>query len=188
MDFINIICNVILSVIFAASFICIFFFTYVKDVERQIVLDNLKYVVSTLLSTPIELLKSAGLYDINKLSELIPTTEDDYNADKTVMDNNNKLMKKSYTYIGILLGVGLFIVLLLSIYKHGLHNKKAGLMYFFMLILKNLLMVSGIGIAELIFLISIGANYKVCDNNVIIKGILVNLNKLDNQDNYDHFD
>jgi len=184
MDFINIICNVILSVIFAASFICIFFFTYVKDVERQIVLDNLKYIVSTLLSTPIRLLKHDGLYDVNKLSELI-STNDDYEADKTVIDNNNKLMKKSYNYIGILLGVGLLIVLILSIYKHRFENIKAGLMYFFILILKNLIMVSGIGLSEFIFLKLVIANFKSSDNNIIIKEILMNLNNLDNHDHFD---
>ena len=187
MDFINIICNVILSVIFAASFICVFFFTYAKDVEKQIVLDNLKYIVTTLLGTPIALLKSEGLYDTNMLSQLKPN-DNDYKADKIVVDINNKLLKKSYIYIGILLIVGLSIVFGLSMYKNRNKSREVGLMYFLILILKNLFMVSGIGLTELIFLLSIGANFKAADDNVIIKEILINLNNMKNDNNHNHKD
>jgi hypothetical protein len=185
MDFINIICNVILSVIFAASFICIFFFTYAKNVEKQIVLDNLKYIVTTLLGTPISLLKSEGLYDTNILSQLKPG-KDDYEADKTVIDNNNKLMKKSFLYIGILLVVGLSIVFGLSMYENRDKNEGVGLMYFRTLILKNLFMVSGIALVEFIFLTLIAAKFKAADDNAIIKEILINLNNMKN--NNDHED
>jgi hypothetical protein len=175
MDFLNIICNVILSVIFASSFICIFFFTYAKNVERQVVLDNLKYIISSLLSTPIAILKSLSLYDISKLSQFHPN-EEDLLEDKKVVDSNNELIMKSITYIGGMLVCGLIIVLGLSIYKKRDEDLKSGFMYFFTLILINLFMVSGIGLTEFAFLNLIGANFKAADDNVIIKQVLINLN------------
>ena len=175
MDLLDIICNVILSVCFAASFICIFFFTYAKDVERQVVLDNLKYIINSLLSTPIEILKNYSLYDTNKLSQLKPT-EDDLKEDEKVIESNNKLLITSFTFIGILLLIGLLTVFGLIMYKHRNEEMEVGMKHFGILILKNLFMTTGIGITEFIFLNTIGANFKAADGNVIIKQILINLN------------
>ena len=93
MDFIDIISNVILSVIFSASFICIFFFTYAKNVEKEVVINNLTYLVNSLLSSPISLFKNFSIYNYanNQLSELKPTN-DDLVADSKVIKINNDFM------------------------------------------------------------------------------------------------
>jgi len=179
MDLIDIICNVILSVIFAAGFICIFFFTYAKNVEKQVVINNLNYIVNSLLSSPIYLFKNLSVYNYvnNKLSEL-KSPNDDLDEDSNVIKINNDLMKKSYTYIGILLFVGLIIVFVLSIYKNRDNDIKSGLIYFFILILKNLFMTSGIGLTEFIFLKFVASQFMAADDNVIIKQVLINISKL----------
>ena len=52
----HLIVNVILSVAFASSFIGIFFFTYGKEVEKNIIINNVQYTVDELLSFPSALL------------------------------------------------------------------------------------------------------------------------------------
>ena len=179
MDFIDIICNVILSVIFASSFICIFFFTHGKNVEREVVINNLTYIVNSLLSSPIALFKNSPEYNYanNQLSALKPSNND-LEADSNVIKNNNDLMKKSFIYIGILLFIGLILVFILSIYKNRNNDIKSGLIYFFILILKNLFMTSGIGLTEFIFLKFVASQYMAADDNVIIKQVLINISKL----------
>ena len=168
-DYIDIICNVILSVIFAASFICIFFFTYAKNVEKQVVINNLNYVVESLVGSPIALLKSYSLFDTSKLSQLNSDHNADAEADKKVADNNNLLQNKAYKYIGIMLTLGLITVITLALcYKD--------ISYIPLVIFKNILLTCGIALTEFIFLICIGAKYMAADNNVIIKQFLININ------------
>jgi hypothetical protein len=48
--------NFLLSTAFATSFIALFFFTYVKNIEREIVLDNVNYVIDDLTTTFLTIL------------------------------------------------------------------------------------------------------------------------------------
>jgi hypothetical protein len=86
-------------------------------------------------------------------------------------------MIKSIKYIGSLLILGLMIVFGLSLYKNKDEGFKAGFLYFGILILKNLFLTSGIALTEFIFLTAIGSQYISADSNVIIKQILININK-----------
>jgi hypothetical protein len=48
--------NFLLSTAFAQSFIAIFFFIYVKHEEKQMVVDNLNYVIDDLTTTFLTIL------------------------------------------------------------------------------------------------------------------------------------
>ena len=175
MDFLDIICNVILSVIFAASFICIFFFTYAKNIEADIVVKNLVYIINNLISNPISLLKGRSLYDTSKLDNLKPS-DHDVDEDNKVEKNNLILLNKSFKYIGAMLIIGLIVVFILSLYKYK--NMKDALKYFGNIIIKNLIMLTGIAIVEYIFLNAVAAQYISADTNIIIKEIIDNINKI----------
>ena len=190
LDKTEILCNILLSVSFASFFICIFFFTYAKDVEKQIVVNNLVYLVDTCLSKPIAILKSYSLYNTDNLSQMKPD-EHDFEDDHKVAKSNELLWNMSIKYIGSMMIISILVVLIICFIKKN--NKQNNfsinqtqyiisvLYYFSKIIFKNMLMVTGIGLTEYIFLNYVAAEFMAADANILIKQIIINLIKIINE-------
>ena len=158
----HLIVNVILSVAFASSFIGAFFFTYGKEVEKSIIVNNVQYTVDELLGFPSALLSDdikkkliTYLNDV-KLSDMTV-------ADKKVSDNNTQLLQKA----GIILSILLVVSLVASFYI----SKKYNLNFPFILS-QNLILLCGIGLVEFVFLKFIAGNYISANPNIVKKKIL----------------
>jgi len=154
--------NVILSVAFASTFIGIFFFTYAKNVEKDVVVNNVNYTVDSLLSG-ITVLANDDAKKI--LAEQVSQVKlgDMSGADKEVNDNNSKLLVQSAKILGTILVVSLITTFIIAkIYD----------LDFTELIIQNLILLCGIGLTEFIFLKFIIANFISANPNIVKKKVL----------------
>jgi hypothetical protein len=154
--------NVILSVAFAATFIGIFFFTYAKNVEKDVVVNNVNYTVDSLLSGITVVLND----DVkNILSDQVSQVKlgDMSGADKEVDDNNSKLLIQSAQILGTLFVVSLVSTFIIAKYYD---------LDFTELIIQNLILLCGIGLTEFVFLKYIIANFISANPNIVKKKVL----------------
>lgn len=158
----HIIVNVSLNVAFAACFIGFFFFTYAKEVEKQIVINNVEYTVSDLFGNAVELLPDTvrGIAGAKLKSTKLPNMEQ---ADKKVEAANNELLKLSAMVLGGLL----FIVLIATKYISDANN-----INYEDAIYHNLILLVCIGITEFIFLKGIAENYISANPNIVMYNIV----------------
>ena len=158
----NISVNVILSVALAASFIGIFFFTYVKNVEKEIVVKNVNYTISNFtdliknLMSPVvktELIKELNVSKLPNMNE----------EDNKVEQDNNILLFKSGKLLGLLLAISLIVAIGIC-YIYNLN--------FIEIFSQNLILLCGIALVEFLFLRLVISNYISADPNVVKKQIL----------------
>lgn len=154
--------NVILSVAFAATFIGIFFFTYAKNVEKDVVVNNVNYTVDSLLSG-ITVLVNDNVKTIlsNQVSQV--KLGDMSGADKEVDENNKKLLIQSAQILGTILVVSLVSTFMIAKYYD---------LDFTELIIQNLILLCGIGLTEFVFLKYIIANFISANPNIVKKKVL----------------
>jgi hypothetical protein len=160
-----IIINILLSITLAASFIVIFYFTYVKNIEEKIVVNNVKYTIDQLgdsilpIFSPtdkeklLESLKEIKLPDINE-------------ADEYVLTENKKLEKTAYTYITLLIVIIFSIVTILLIF-----NPKYNILE---IVIKNLILLGFIGLTEYLFLTFFISKYISANPSKILSKIISN--------------
>jgi len=134
--------NIAMSVALATTFIVIFFFTYVKDVERKIVVKNVNYIVDDLdegvvpfLSTE---LKKQLYFNLDSIK--LPNMDA---IDKKVADDNNKLLVKSAK----LFGTSFIILMVTAFFISKTYN-----LNFYELFITNLLLLCAIAFTEYAFL------------------------------------
>ena len=158
------IANLILFCTFAASFLTIFFFTYVKDIEEEIVLNNISYLIDETFDSYVVLLTEEQK---KRIKEYINTLvlKDMSAEDEKVRNNNDKLKKMTYKIISISIVVSIITTYLICLYND--YN-------FTEILMKNLILLSGVGLIEFIFLRLFGANY-ICANMNYVKGRIATL-------------
>ena len=162
MEIISIIINILLSVSFVATFICIFFITYAKKVEEDVVLKNVEYIIdntvgsmTSLIPEPIKLLLRY------KLSAQRP--KDMTKEDNDVEKKNNELIAYALQVIALCLtAVIILTYFMASTYK--LDYSK--------FIVQNLIIVAVLGYVEYLFLNYAGRNFISADMNVIKTSLL----------------
>ena len=157
--------NFLLATSFAASFITFFFFTYAKDVEKTIVVDNVNYTIDNLVSTLLELVP-------NHLKELlrIKINNIDFDnmkeEDKKTDDANNKLLDFSIKIYGTLLVVCFISAFLIARFSN---------VNFEDILISNLILLVAIAITEYFFLNYIIAKFISVDPNKIKYAFVENL-------------
>lgn len=153
--------NLILGVGIFSVFVCIFYFTYASVVEKNIVIKEIDYLVDDMtenftnigIKLPLKPLKAPDMSD----------------ADKSVQDTNNKLIKQATQAIGILAGVCVFIsILLYYFYRFNIKD----------ILIGNFILLLFIALTEFYYSTFIAANYDSVDKNVIKLHILENLRKI----------
>jgi hypothetical protein len=148
--------NVLVLVAFAISFITIFFFTYVKEIEKQIVINNVNYLINNLIPHTNLLnqdIKKKIIDEIDKIQ--LP---DLANEDKEVKARNKTLINKSILIITIICIIVFFIsYFMCTKYNIDLSN----------VIIRNILLVIGIGMTEFVFLHLAIKRYISADPNVV---------------------
>lgn len=134
--------NIAMSVALATTFIAIFFFTYVKDVERKIVLKNVNYIVDDLAEGVVPFLpKEIKKQLYHNLDEIkLPNMDA---IDKQVADDNNKLLTKSAK----LFGISFVILMIIAFFISKIYN-----LDFFELLITNILLLCAIAFTEYAFL------------------------------------
>jgi hypothetical protein len=166
--------NVILSVTFISVFIGIFFFTYGKTVEKEIVLNNLTYTIDGLTST-FSLLPHRINQEIkNKIKNIkLPNMDDE---DEKTNKANIKLRNNAAMLLGGCFILCLIISFILAkyIFKNDNENENKNFLNFFTneFIFPNLILLLGIAITEFLFLNCVIRSFIAADLNIIYKSVI----------------
>jgi len=149
--------NIIISVALASSFIAFFFFTYAKNVEKLIVVKNVKYVINDLLDNIVPLIpKSLKDQIIEQIDQI--KLPDMTEADTNVENENNKLLVRSKQLYGkVLIGTIILTLIISYIYKFNIIE----------IVVSNLILLGGIALTEYLFLNDVIANHISADPNTI---------------------
>jgi hypothetical protein len=156
--------NLILFCTFAASFLTIFFFTYVKKIEEQIVLNNISYLIDETFDSYVILLSDDQKKQIKEYINTI-VLKDMSAEDKEVKKHNNKLRNMAFGIIGVLFVVSIVVSFIICRYKG--YN-------FIEILIKNIILLCGVGLVEFIFLKLFGSKY-ICANMNFVKGKIASM-------------
>jgi len=154
--------NIIMNSGLIAGFLGVFFFTYVADVEKDIVKMNTKIVTDDLMQ-----LIGPTLSDESKLSLKLKLKEPDLKeADKMVKDHNTKVQNNAMSILILLLDIGLTISFIIAVvYKH----------HFLKILGMNLIILTLVGLTEYTFIHFIPHKYITADTNFVRGTILTKL-------------
>lgn len=152
---------IILQIIMAVSYITIIYFTFVKNIERNIIKEQIK--------SAIEQLKEIYLINDTYSSPQLTykPTESDIQSENDTEQNNYELYTKSIEILKIICLVGIILVGIM-VFSFKLDVKR--------LIFLSLLGTIVIAITELFFVLIFIQNYIIVDPNMvensIVKGML----------------
>lgn len=150
--------EIIINIIFVATFIGIFFFTYAAYIEKKVVKSQVDYAVSELLGD-IQYFGGAPIKDA--ISQI--KTPNLSKADAAAKASNKKLIIKVVLILSAFFIVGMSVAFFIA-HKYDVGFTKA--------IIKNLIILIAIGLTEFSFLTFFGAQYKSLDPNFVKKTIL----------------
>jgi len=187
--------DIIIYVILVCNILTILFFTIIKDVEGEIV----KQQINNLLDDIFSIIKINNNVNTDKLNNLFISntnnnesqiTLDNFNniknnlkveitqkienitsdkeTEKKIKENNEMIFKKSMTFLGVINIVCLVILILLWKYK------KFDFMYY---IKKNFILGLFVIMTELIFLYIISKNYIYIDKKYVIMETIKKISK-----------
>ncbi len=149
--------NLLLFASFAAAFLTIFFFTYVKNIEKEIVVNNVTYITDNLIDNYTILLGKDQKEYIAKLLDNI-NINDMSKEDQNVIDKNKKLFNKTIK----ILVIGLIIILIITFIICSKYNIK-----YTDVLIKNFVLLIFIGIVEFVFLKYFIKNYLSANINFV---------------------
>lgn len=148
------IANILLNVTFISTFIGIFFFTYAKNIEHNVVKSQSEFIADS-LAQDISLIIDKSTAQSIAQNIQIP---DESKADEEVAAKNSALESVSYGILAKIAIGGIVIVYLISRYFK---------LNFFELLKTNLIILFFVGITEYIFLTYISQNFISVDPNYI---------------------
>lgn len=162
---------IILSFILTATFISIFFFTYVANVEGDIIKTQISKVIDDFVSSTGLILTPEQKTQVGKIIVENLSVPDMSKQDSDVQNTNNDLIKKSMIIFGALIGIGIFVIAILwYFYRFDILE-----------ILKySLIMLGVIAMTELLFVTLVTKNYRLIDENYLSYLIITTLQEYAN--------
>lgn len=151
------IATIILQVVLIATFIGVFFFTYASKIEKEIVEDQMDYIVKDIVNNIKIFIPENKRKDVSDFIKNM-TIPDMKREDKLVDDMNKGLLNKAVIVLSILVIVGVIAVYIMSIkYNFTLMP----------IIKESLIVLAFVGLTEFVFLRYIGKNYRSGDPNIV---------------------
>lgn len=164
---------IILQVSLIASFLVIFFFSYVSKIENLIVEDQVKYLIDSFTSDQKFFITDPVVKDTIKKSIVDIQAPDLTTEDEEVREHNEKLKGRSYQIIlGILL-VGLIVFFSYFLYCLNKGNIRPCLK----MLITSLILLAAIAGTEIFFLNGIARKFVSVDPNYFRHKILIQLQK-----------
>lgn len=159
------IASILLGVTLISAFICVFFFTYGRIVERQTVAKQAEYLADA-LTDDISLLLLPET--AKKLSDEIKQIDlsELKSEDEKVEENNRKIMTTALIVVGCAVVVGISACVWMSVHFEFSFKK---------ILIFNLAALFFVGLTEFLFLTFIVKNYISADPNVVYASILENM-------------
>ena len=155
---------ILLNILLISTFIVIFFFTYGDTLEKNIIIDQMSFLVDNIYNdVKIYGKNTSNLIkkQINNYSPPDTTTQDNY-----VKSLNKKTIQKAINAITI------FIIILLVIIALIYYKNKVKLQP---LIIKSIIILISVGITEYIFLSHFGSKYISLNPNSVKLSIINNI-------------
>jgi len=164
--------NIILNVTLIATFIGVFFFTYGKTIEENVVKNQSELVADYLAKDLSTFIDKETAQKIT--STLLPP--DMSKQDQDVEENNKQLKSQAFHILSIVFVVGLLLTIIITkYYKLNLTD----------ILQTNLTILAFVAITEYAFLTYIGQNFISLDPNFVRHKILVSLKKSLNNHPFD---
>ena len=161
--------NILLHVGLMSLFLTFFFFTFARQVEKEIVEEQIKYIIDNFVGNSFNVLdiksKTQIKEQLDKIFESLNFTKED----TAVKNQNSIIFKKALVFVSILFGIILFIVILLGIYFKW---DSSFIKYLLISSISSLIFVA---ITETMFLLLIAKNYLSADPNRIKRKIVDSL-------------
>lgn len=150
--------RIVMSVLFVATFLTIFFFTVVAKVEGQVVDDQIKYLIGD-FGDSLRLLPPQIR---QKLIDQVTSFKkpDLSDEDAKVAENNKKIIKKA-----VILIVVSFVIIMLGIYFASRHFGFS----MFDVIRDNMIILAFVALTEVVFLFVFAKHYISVDPNYVKK-------------------
>lgn len=156
--------NIILNVTFIATFIGVFFFTYGKKIEENVVKNQSELVASYLAKDISTFIDKETAQKIS--SSLVPP--DMSKQDQEVEENNKQLQSHAFNTLSMVLIGGLLLTIIIAkYYRLNLTD----------ILQTNLTILAFVAITEYAFLTYIGQNFISLDPNFVRHKILISLKK-----------
>lgn len=163
--------SILLNIIFAASFISIFFFTVGAEIEHKIVEEQVDRVVKDLLSgAKIILPPNTAKQMSDDFSKVkLPDLSE---ADKAVDTSNQKLFNTAITTISIFVATSVIYIIAMSYFKN------ISLVELLKILGENSIILVFIGLTEYIFLSIIAVHFRSADPNKVKLAVVKSLQNL----------
>lgn len=167
--------NIILHTILIGTFLCIFFFTYVKHTEEIIVKNQIDFTIKDLIGDIGIILSDDDLNKLNGyLDPYLKVPESIKEQDDIVKKKNKQIMKKAIKSISIIVIIGLFTMLVL--WKLKPFSMKD-------LLIENLSVLLFVALTEFIFLNLVAKNFITLDPNVVKSQVITTIQDFLNEKN-----
>jgi hypothetical protein len=160
-----------------SAFLGSYFFTFGAYLEREVLQDQLNYLVDTTLQ-PMKILVPGISEDIkNKMKSY--NFKIDEKADIKTAEQNKKTVDKAIKLITFFFIIGLIVIVILSrtLDREGMSYNE----FFKKLITRNLIIMIFIAATEFIFAFFFAKNYMSLDTNKLKKQIFLSLDNIKNK-------
>lgn len=165
--------NILLHVGIMALFLTIFFFTIAQYFEKKIIEEQIDFVIDDFVGNSLKPVPKTTKNEIRKeINKAFDKSNSDLNkADESVKNENKKISKKAWTFVGILLSVIAVIVIIFGfIFRWDFY-------YIKFLFTSSIVSLIFVGITETLFMFLIAQNYLSADPNKIKMSIIQTLYK-----------
>ena len=163
--------NILIHVLIMSIFLTIFFFTVAKNVEKEIVEDQVDYILEDLIGNTFKGLSNENKNIIKTEIDKKFNSESLKNSDNEVIQQNQKIFNKSLRFLAIICSILIIIIVILYIiYRYNLSDIK-------LLTISAIVSLIMVALTETSFLFLIAKNYLSADPKQIKLKII---NKLDN--------
>lgn len=170
-------CNVIIQVTIIFIFLCVFFFTYVKNEEAHVVTNNVDFIIEEFLGQgKINFIDNETRSILrNNLKEESPT-QDSIDADNNVEKANKQVIQKTIKSVTIVV----IIVLLFVMFCFFMNKYKVFPSFFSKLKFKEIAIESSVillvvALTELCFVKFFASNFISIEPNLIKAAFLKNI-------------
>jgi hypothetical protein len=170
------VCNILLHIMLISAFLGSYFFTFGAYLEREVLKDQLNFLVDTTLH-PVRILFPNMSNDIKQKIKQQKFILDE-KADKNSEENNKKTVDMAIKFITIFFVIGFIVILFLSkiLDKEGLTTMQ----FLKKLFMHNLIILIFIAMTEFIFAFFFAKKYMSLDTNKLKKQIFISLDKIKN--------
>ena len=163
--------NILLHVGLMSLFLTIFFFTIAQYFEKKIVEDQISFVIDDFVGNTLKPIDDATKKEIkNKINDIFKN-QDFSKEDDNVKEENKKIKKKAWGFVGVLLSIiGIIVVMAGFIYQWDIY-------YIKYLLSSSIFSLLFVAITETLFMFLIAQNYLSADPNKIKLNIIDTLIK-----------